>query len=143
MYLFAGISHTALRKRDACSCYLEAYVIFTRVHFYLQMQALMAEAQASAAKAAAEREREAAQRALKAKNLPMMLRGAKLNITAQAPVKGNALQEAAAKAPPPQTSTPKGSDGANALARSGETSSLSMPLSSAGECSLTLLAQSS
>ncbi len=85
------------------------------------MQALMAEAQASAAKAAAEREKEAAQRALKAKNLPVMLRGAKLNITGQAPVKGNALQEAAAKAPPPQTSTPKAGDGANGLARSGET----------------------
>ena len=87
---------------------------------HAQMQALMAEAQASAAKAAAEREKEAAQRALRAKNLPVMLRGAKLNITGQAPVKGNALQEAAAKAPPPQTSTPKAGDGANGLARSGE-----------------------
>ena len=86
---------------------------------HAQMHALMAEAQASAAKAAAEKEKEAAQRALKAKNLPMMLRGAKLNIMAQPPVKGNALQEAAAKAPPPQTSTPKAADGANGLARSG------------------------
>lgn len=94
----------------------------SRCDEHVQMQALMAEAQASAAKAAAEREKEAAQRALKAKNLPMMLRGAKLNITAQPPVKGNALQEAAAKAPPPpQSSTPKAADGANGLGRSGET----------------------
>ncbi len=86
----------------------------------MQMQALMAEAQASAAKAAAEKEKEAAQRALKAKNMPVMLRGAKLNIMAQPPVKGNALQEAAAKAPPQQNSTPKAGDGANGLARSGK-----------------------
>ena len=98
----------------------EWYCDHTQDAVHVQMQALMAEAQASAAKAAAEREKEAAQRALKAKNLPMMLRGAKLNITAQAPVKGNALQEAAAKAPPPQTSTPKAGDSANGLARSGE-----------------------
>ena len=87
---------------------------------HLQMQALMAEAQASAAKAAAEKEKEAAQRALKARNVPAMLRGAKLNIMAQAPVKGNALQEAAAKAPPAPSTTPKASsEGANGIARSG------------------------
>ena len=87
---------------------------------HAQMHALMAEAQASAAKAAAEKEKEAAQRALKAKNLPMMLRGAKLNIMAQAPVKGNALQEAAAKAPSAPSTTPKASsEGANGIARSG------------------------
>jgi hypothetical protein len=83
------------------------------------MQALMAEAQASAAKAAAEKEKEAAQRALKARAAPVTLRGAKLNVMAQPPVKGNALQEAAAKAPPPQTSTPKAAEGSNGLARSG------------------------
>ena len=87
---------------------------------HLQMQALMAEAQASAAKAAAEKEKEAAQRALKARNVPAMLRGAKLNIMGQAPVKGNALQEAAAKAPPAPSTTPKASnEGANGISRSG------------------------
>lgn len=85
----------------------------------MQMQALMAEAQASAAKAAAEKEKEAAQRALKARAAPVTLRGAKLNVMAQPPIKGNALQEAAAKAPPPQTSTPKAAEGSNGLARSG------------------------
>ena len=90
------------------------------ISLHLQMQALMAEAQASAAKAAAEKEKEAAQRALKARNVPAMLRGAKLNIMAQAPVKGNALQEAAAKAPPAPSTTPKASnEGANGIARSG------------------------
>ena len=86
----------------------------------MQMQALMAEAQASAAKAAAEKEMEAAQRALRARNTPVTLRGAKLNIMAQAPVKGNALQEAVARAAPlPSSNTPRAGDSANSLARSG------------------------
>ena len=54
-------------------------------------------AEAQAAKAAADREKEAAEAALKAKaNMPVMLRGAKLNVAVKPPVAGNALAAAAA-----------------------------------------------
>ena len=73
-----------------------------------QMQALMAEA--NAAKAKAEKEKEAAEAALKAKNsMPVMLRGAKLNIAVKPPVAGNALSAAAAKAAQQQQQQPPAS----------------------------------
>ena len=66
---------------------------------FAQMQALMQQAQEAAAKAEAAKEKEAAARALRAKAAaPATLRGARLNISSQAPVAGNVLSAAAARA---------------------------------------------
>jgi hypothetical protein len=87
------------------------------------MQALMAEA--NAAKAKAEKEKEAAEAALKAKqNMPVMLRGAKLNIAVKPPVAGNALSAAAAKAAQQQQTPVSRADNSNGGAGSAINSGL-------------------
>lgn len=95
-----------------------------------QMQALMAEA--NAAKIAKEKEKEA-EAAMRARNAPQMLRGARLNVAVKPPVAGNALSAAAAKAQQEKQqqgpATPKTENSAGA----GESTTNGVPLAKTGE----------
>ncbi len=89
-------------------------------------------AEAQAARVAADKEKEAAEAALKAKaNMPVMLRGAKLNVAVKPPVAGNALAAAAAakaaQQPPvskAENSTGAGESTTNGTPKLGKTSTL-------------------